>query len=350
MKKIFVLPLIILFLVKTQFVFADNDVFTVDNIKITGEINIKDYRNKHLKSAYKKGFQKLITNIVKKENAKKLLSTDFKTIQSLISSYRILDESVLDDKYNLEVSIIFDKTLVTKYFFKQNISYSEAKNLEIIVYPILIIDDELQVLSKNKFFNEWNEEDIFENINFILPVENLEDINFIKTNLPDLEELDLSKLVDNYEIKNSTILILRYYKKKLNIFIKTNFNEAKKFSKIDFKLDDLDNRQVRLDIIKNLKLYINEIWKEENIIDISTPSFLTLNFEIENPESLEKIINKVKNISLIDTYSIKKLDMKNAKVKIKFFGKIKNLQESFDKIGFNYKIINDQWNLSLKKV
>ena len=73
MKKIFVLPLIILFLVKTQFVFADNDVFTVDNIKITGEINIKDYRNKHLKSAYKKGFQKLITNIVKKKMPKNFL-------------------------------------------------------------------------------------------------------------------------------------------------------------------------------------------------------------------------------------------------------------------------------------
>ena len=95
----------------------------------------------------------------------------------------------------------------------------------------MILDSELQLFSKNKFFEEWNEYKDFENINFILPVENIEDINFIKNHVHKLEETDLSKLVNNYEIKNSTILILRYYKKKLNIFIKTNFNEAKKFSK-----------------------------------------------------------------------------------------------------------------------
>ena len=62
-----------------------------------------------------------------------------------------------------------------------------------------------------------------------MPVKNLDDLNFIKKNKDNLEEVDLGKLVDNYEINNSAILILRYDKNILNIFIKTNFKNTKKF-------------------------------------------------------------------------------------------------------------------------
>tara|TARA_Y100000590_G_scaffold7163_1_gene9185 strand:- start:4381 stop:5430 length:1050 start_codon:yes stop_codon:yes gene_type:complete len=347
MKKVILFSLIILFSIKTQNVFANINVFTVDNIEIIGETNVQNYRNKYLKVAFKKGFQKLITSIIKKENERELLSTDFKTIQSLISSYRILDEKVLENKYNLKVSITFDKNLVSRFLLNQNISYSEVKKLDMVLYPILIKSSEFQVLSKNKFFNEWNENKIFENITFVLPVENLDDIDFIKTNLPVLEEVDLSRLVDNYEIRNSTILILRYDQKKLNVFLKAKFENSKKVSKVDFKLENLENKEARQDIIKNLKFYINELWKDENLIDISIPSYLSINTKMKNSNSLKKIIGKIEEISLIESYTIEQLNNKSAKIKIKFFGKIKNLQNSFRDNGFEFEILHDEWNLNL---
>ena len=73
--------------------------------------------------------------------------------------------------------------------------------MQTIIYPILILNSELQVFSKNKFFEEWNVEEEFDNIDFVLPVENLDDIAFIKNNLSVLEEINLNQLVDNYEIK-----------------------------------------------------------------------------------------------------------------------------------------------------
>ena len=65
-------------------------------------------------------------------------------------------------------------------------------------------------------------------INFILPVESLDDLVFIKKNKDDLEEIDIQRLVDKYEIKNSAILILRYDEKNLNVFIKTDFKGFKR--------------------------------------------------------------------------------------------------------------------------
>ena len=49
------------------------------------------------------------------------------------------------------------------------------------------------------------------------------------------------------------------------------------------------------------------------------------------------------NISLINNYSVEELDNNSAKIKIKFFGKIKNLQNSFIDNGFDFKISNNEW-------
>ena len=59
MKTVILFLLIILFSIKTQNIFANTSVFTVDNIEIKGETNKKNYRNTYLQVAFKKGFQKL---------------------------------------------------------------------------------------------------------------------------------------------------------------------------------------------------------------------------------------------------------------------------------------------------
>ena len=343
MKKIIFFSLIILFFIKTQNVFSDIGTFTVDNIKVTGKITDQNYRNKYLRVGLRNAFEKLIISIIGKENQKELLSTDSNTIKSLTSHYRITEEEILENEYNLQLSVTFDRDLVSRFLLNKNISYSEIKKLEMIIYPIMIKNSQLAVFSQNKFFEEWNNEEYFENISFILPVENLDDIDFVKRNLNKLEEIDLSRLVDNYEIKNSTILILRYDEKILNVFLKTNLEGVKKSKKIDFRLEDLENKQVTNNIIRNLQYYINELWKEENLIDIAAPSYLTINTKMKDLASLKKVIDKIKNISLINNYSVEELDNNSAKIKIKFFGKIKNLQNSLIDNGFDFKISNNEW-------
>ena len=347
MKKVIFLSLIILFFNKTQNVFANQDAFTVDNIIVEGEIRDNNYREKYIEVAFRKGFQKLIENLIQIKDQKKILSTDLSTIKSLVEKFTIVEEKVLNDRYSAEVVVSFKKNLLNDFFYKRRISYSASKKLETIVYPILTLNSELQVFSNNKFFQEWNESQEFQNINFILPVENLDDIEFIKKNLDDLEETDLKQLVDNYEIKNSAILILRYDEKDLSVFLKTNFNNVKKFKKIEFAVKNLEDKEVREEIISKLKFSIHDLWKEQNLIDISVPSYLVVNAPTPKPGSLEKVIKKIKQINLITNYSIEELDKDSAKIKIKYLGKIKNLQNSLIENGFNFEILNDEWNLTL---
>jgi hypothetical protein len=347
MKKLIFLSLIILFLTKTQNVFAKIDTFTVDNITVVGKMNSNNYREKYLQVAFKKSFENLTNNILKKKDQKKLLSTDLKTIKSLIENYQIIQEEILDDIYTIKVSMTFNRDLVNQFFRKKNITYSEVTKLELLVFPILILDSELQVFSQNKFFKEWNEQKDFENINFILPVENVNDIEFIKNNLQFLEEIDLSALVANYEIKNSAILILRHEERELNVFFKVDFRGAERATRVKFIVEDLTDKEVRADIIKSLKININDFWKGEHLIDISAPSYLTFKIKIGKPETLKNVIKRIKKINLVDSYIVRELSKNSAKITIKYFGKIQNLQDELTDNGFEFKILHNEWNLSL---
>ncbi len=347
MKKLIFLSLIILFLTKTQNVFAKIDTFVVDNIIVVGKMNSNNYRERYLQVAFKKGFENLANNILKKKDQKKLLSVNLKTIKSLIENYQIIQEEILDDIYTIKISITFNRDLVSQFLHRKNIAYSEVTKLELIVFPILILNSELQVFSQNKFFKEWNEQKDFENINFILPVENVDDIEFIKSNLQSLEEIDLSELVDNYEIKNSAILILRHHEGELNVFFKVDFKDVEKATGVKFIVEDLTNKEVRADIIKSLKININDFWKEQHLIDISTPSYLTFKIKTEKPETLKNVIKRIKKINLIDSYIVRELSNNSAKINIKYFGKIQNLQDELINNGFEFKILHNEWNLSL---
>ena len=347
MKKFIILFLILLFFSKTPNVFAYNSLFTVDNIEVSGSVKSTNNREKYLNLAFKKGYRKLITSIIKREDQKELLSSELSEIKSFISSYKIVEEKNIKGNYEIKINLFFNRKKIENFLKNKNISYSEMKKFDMLIYPIFIVGSELQLISKNKFYEEWNKIKTSDNANFILPLQNLDDINFIKQNLENLEETDLSNLVKNYGIKNSTIIILRYDKKTLDVFLKSNFSGVKKYKKIDFKLDSIADEEVRSDIISNLKAYTIELWKEENLINIATPSYLTLNFEIKNQNSFKEIIDKIKKISSIENFSVKNFDEKSARIKIKFFGKIKTLQNSFIENGFDIQFQDEQWNLKL---
>ena len=349
MKKFVILFLIILSFSKTQNVFASTNSFTVDNIEVNGTTKTSNNREKYLNLAFKKGFQKLVSAIIKREDQKELLTIDLQKIKSFISSYKIIEEKNYDGDYSLKINLYFNRKLFENFLINKNISYSEMKKFDMLIYPIFIKESELQVISKNKFFEEWNSSVIYDNVNFVLPLQNLDDINFIKENLSKLEETDLSRLVDNYNIRNSTVIILRLNQKKLNVFLKSNLSGVKKNKKIDFKIENLENETIRGDIISNLKLYTIELWKEENLIDIAAPSYLTLNVTVKNKDSFKKIIDNIKKVNSVDSFFIESFDDSSAKIKVKFYGKAKSLQNNLVESGFEVEFSNEQWNLKLIK-
>ena len=113
-------------------------------------------------------------------------------------------------------------------------------------------------------------------------------------------------------------------------------------------MKDLDNKKVREETISKLKSIVHDMWKEQNLVDVSIPSYLTLNVQFKDPYNLGEVISKIKKISIIKSYNIQELNKNNAKIKIKYLGKIKSLENFLIQSGFRLKIQDNKWNLITK--
>ena len=67
-------------------------------------------------------------------------------------------------------------------FYKEGIFYSEIGNKEIYTLPIFKKDDQFYVYNKNFFYENWNEIHQDDQIEFILPLENIEIFQKINSN------------------------------------------------------------------------------------------------------------------------------------------------------------------------
>ena len=86
---------------KTETLFSENNLFNVDNIQL--EKNVKTTNKAISDLAIKKGFQKLITKILLKEDINKLSDLNFSSIKQLVTYYQ--RKNILRSKNNIEVTV-----------------------------------------------------------------------------------------------------------------------------------------------------------------------------------------------------------------------------------------------------
>ena len=114
-------------------------------------------------------------------------------------------------------------------------------------------------------------------------------------------------------------------------------------------MKDLNNYKVREETILKLKSIVHDMWKEQNLIDASTPSYLTLNVQFYESHNLREVLSKIKKISIIKSHNIQELNKNNAIIKIKYLGKIKSLENFLTQSGFRLKIQDNEWNLIINR-
>ncbi|MBA1340230.1 MAG: hypothetical protein FD547_000165 [Pelagibacterales bacterium] len=345
MNKFLLTFFIIVFLFKTGNVISNSDIFDVDNITVTSNDISTQNREKLLNSAFKKGFQKLIKKILLNKDVENILKTNIKEIKYLVSSYQIHSQEQNDNLRKLIINMSFDKKRINSFFYKKNISYSDTPKTKALLIPVVIKNDSFYLYSKNIYFEKWNiiseEEDEF--IDYILPIENIEDVMFLRNNINNLATADIKNLTSKYDIENHILLLIEPEKKNNNIFIKT-FLSDKNINK-NFNII-IDEKNIEKTIIK-IKDEINEIWKSQNLIDVRTPSFLNIKVEIKKINDLLSLQKSLEKIDIIENFSVVELNNEYANVKIKYFGKIEKLKRKFILKGVKMKNINNQWSLEL---
>ena len=82
--------------------------------------------------------------------------------------------------------------------------------LDIFLLPILIENEKLKFFNQNKFYNnEWNNknnQDFL--INYILPLEDIDDLTSLISTIDDPENLDILSISNKYNLNNNILCLL----------------------------------------------------------------------------------------------------------------------------------------------
>jgi len=344
--KFYKIIFILIVFFKTETLFSENNLFNVDNIQL--EKNDKTTNKAISDLAIKKGFQKLITKILLKEDINKLSDLNFSSIKQLVTYYQ--RKNTLSSKNNIELvnfNISFDKDKIHNLFYKRGILYSEISDKELYILPILVKENEIFIFNNNYFYKNWNKvynNDLFDLIDFILPLENIEIIKKINDNRSSLISLNIIELFQEYSDKNLALILIEESKtSNEKIYINTIIQDKKISKSLDLKKQNLSSFEFYEKIITETKKELINLVKSNNLIDIRTPSFLNMRLKIYNKSNLVELKKRTKKIKSIENIYVQEFNKDNMNLRIKYLGKLDKLINALKKENINLQLINDQW-------
>ena len=347
-KYLFILSIIV-FLFKTETVFSVETIYDVNNIQVSGKLNSNLDNNKLIEEAFRKAFLIFINKTLLEKDIETLSKTNIQIIKDFIFTHQITSQKKsIDEEIILTVNVKFDPKKINNYLSINNISYADISEISISILPILRKENNLFIFSDNFFYNEWNKTENGKKnteaqlINYNLALENAEDLFYINNNRENLELIDINKLNSLSEKQNKIFLIFTL-NEDAKVFIKAYFNEKEVIKNITLNNNSTDDYN---SLIMNVKNQINQIWKEQNLIDINTPAYLDIIFDIKKINDFLKFRTFLDTIDIIDNYSILEITNKYAKIRMKYKGKISNLREKFLNEKININIENNEWSLS----
>ena len=347
MKNLVFICSILIILFKTGNVLSDNNIFNVNNIEINKETSKN--KEKLVNTAFQKAFDELINRLLLKEDHIKLKDTDLKEIKNLISYYQIINQDNNDVNTNtMKINVFFDKDRMHNFFYNRNILYSDIINTEVILFPLLKKDDQYFIYTKNYFYENWNKKKIDNLIQYVLPGENIENIEKINKNKNNIFKLEISDFFKEYEIDNIAFINIEIKKFSAEIFLSTRIG-GKKINKnlsIENKKNLLEEDFYN-SVILEINNIIGDLIKSQNLIDVRTPSFLNVEIKLNDKSNLIEFNNRLKKIGLIDNFYVQQLNKDYVSVKIKYLGKINKIIKKLDDQNIKLKLIAGQWQLKI---
>ena len=322
--------------------------FSVDEVEISTPFEINFSKNEIIDAGFVKAFDELILSIAQSKDQIKLKNTSINLIKSMIETFSIKEEKFVDEIYYLKLNVSFNKKNVFNLLESKNIYPSLPIKKNFLFIPIIVDENTNQVsmFSENNFFNIWNlNKKKYSLINYILPTEDLEDFNLIKSNLKNLENYDFKEIVNKYNIDDHIIMIVFKNNQEIRIFSKIISNEKKNLKNLNFDKINFNNTHEINKLVENVKTTYEDFWKSQNEINTSVKIPLTISIKNKNNIKVMQFEKTLSEMDLIYNFYIFKFDNKNNIYKIIFNGSPDKFLEVMENKKYNFKTKNKIWIL-----
>ncbi len=321
----------LIFFTKFSTISANANTYKIDDLEISKPYDNNFNKEAVIDKAFIKAFEQILLKITSINEDEIKNFTELKNIYGLIESFSIVDERFIDNKYISKFEVEFNKKELFNFLAKKNIFPSIPKEKDLLLVPVLIKSDDNQILlfSENPIYVNWNKSHKkYFLLNYILPNEDIEDINLIKRNVNNIEKYNFNEIVSKYAMSDYIILIIFQKGNNYNALIKSNLNNKLIISHKKFSLNE--NQSIE-SIIKSLKLDFENQWKKLNIINVSIKLPITLSVNSKKYNLIKNLEKKLYDLDLVSNYYIESFSNQKIIYKIiynstpdKFINEFKN--------------------------
>ena len=354
-NKIFHLKILYIFFVFQSlliFFFSTTNVygksFNIDNVEVSKPFEINFNKNEVIDNGFKNAFLELISIIVNSEDQKKIKKIKLNEIKSMIETFSIKEEKFINEIYHLNLGVSFNRKKIFDYLEKKNIFPSIPIQKKFLFIPILIDENkkDLLIFSNNKVFDYWkNFEEKNHLIEYILPEEDLEDLELIKKRYNTIEEYNFNEITNKYNLDTFIVALIFKNKKQVRVLSRISVDNNVVLRNLSYEDIDLSDSENLEKLITDLKIYYEDYWKFLN--QINTSIKLPLNIKVSNLnekkiDGFEKLLGKT---DLIYRYSINKIDKDFIYYQIIFNSTPSNFLKIMKNNNYSFNTQNKVWIL-----
>jgi hypothetical protein len=322
--------------------------FLIDEIEVSEPLENNFNKDSLVNKGFEKAFFELIKILVKSTDLKKASAIRSNEIKSMIETFSIKEEKFINNTYQLNLGVTFNKKKIFDYLENKNIFPTQVNEETFLFIPIIVnqINDDLLVFSNNPVYKNWNissKENFL--INYILPTEDLEDFNLIKKESANMENYDFKKIIEKYFLKHSIVALIFKDDNEIKILSKINIKDKQIIKNDSFKNFDFNNFDKMEELINKLKISYEDLWKNHNQINTSIKLPLLIRVDNKNLDTSLKFENTLKQVDLINSYSIDKFDTDFIFYKVIFNGTPRNFINIMNNKNYNFDTQKKVWIL-----
>jgi len=322
--------------------------FLIDEIEVSEPLENNFNKDSLVNKGFEKAFFELISILVKSTDQDKASIIRSNEIKSMIETFSIKEEKFINNNYQLNLGVTFNKKKIFSFLERKNIFPSQINEETFLFIPIIInqVNDDLIVFSNNPVYKKWkvsNKKNFL--INYILPTEDLEDFNLIKKESTDIENYDFKQIIEKYFLKHSIIALIFKDDNKIKILSKINIKDKQIIKNNSFENFNFNDSDKMEDLINKLKIVYEDLWKDHNQINTSIKLPLLIRVDNKNLNTSLKFENTLKQVDLINSYSINKFDTNYIFYEIIFNGTPRNFINIMNNKNYSFDTQKKIWIL-----
>jgi len=320
--------------------------FEINNIEISEPFKKNFDKNKVIDKGFKKAFLELTYKITKSSDYKKLEIFDLNEIKSMIETFSIEEEKFINQDYYVTLGVSFNKKKIFDYLEKKNIYPSQIISEKFLFIPILIDESvsDLSIFSNNPIYNDWNTHiKAHELIEYLLPSEDLEDLNLIKKNLNNIEAYDFSEITKKYYLDNYIISLIFKSKNNIRVLSKIYNDKNEIIKNNSFQNLNLNNDEDLKLLIEKLKNHFEDTWKKLNEINTSIKLPIIIKIKNENLKKSNNFELLLSKIDLVSDYSVQKFNKEFIFYEVLFNGTVQNFINIMKNKNYNLNTQKKVW-------